>query len=70
VFLVVSCTDRFCYYLTGKLSSWSDAVKECRRFNADLVSIHSEADQEWIITNILTPQSLDEIYIGMNTEIS
>jgi hypothetical protein len=63
---VVSCTDNFCYYLTSKQLSWTEAVKECRKFNADLVSIHSEVDQQWIITNILTPQSLDEIYIGMN----
>ena len=49
----------------NKKLSWTEAVKECRKFNADLVSVHSGADQEWIITDILTPHSIDEIYIGM-----
>ncbi len=63
---MVSCTEHFCYYRTSKKTSWTEAVNECRRFNADLVSIHSQDDQDWIITNILIPQSLDEMYIGMN----
>ena len=48
------------------MKSWSEAVKMCRKFNADLVSIHGEPEQQWILDNILVPRSLEEIYIGMS----
>ena len=64
----VTCGDQYCYYLTSSKESWPEAVKQCRKFNADLVSIHNETENEWVVRNILTTQSLDEVHLGKSVQ--
>ena len=64
-FLAVTCNDQYCYYLTKSEKSWSEALEECRNFNADLLSIHNAADNQWISNKILAKQDVDQVHLGM-----
>lgn len=62
--LVVFCGEQYCYYLMNFKKPWTEAIHECRKFNADIVSIHDDAENQWITNNILTEGSVDEVHLG------
>uniref|UniRef100_A0A8C6Y530 Lymphocyte antigen 75 n=1 Tax=Naja naja TaxID=35670 RepID=A0A8C6Y530_NAJNA len=59
----------FCYMLKNNISSWNDSYQLCNELNSSLISIHSLADVELVITK-LHNDTKDKIWIGlMNKEI-
>ncbi|XP_029461442.1 lymphocyte antigen 75 [Rhinatrema bivittatum] len=59
--------NKFCYMLVNDQYSWNDASASCRDKNGDLISIHSLADVELIITK-LHNETKDEMWSGFNNE--
>ncbi|NXA40941.1 MRC2 protein, partial [Eudromia elegans] len=53
-----------CYRLVGEKRSWQDAKKTCLRSGADLVSIHTLAELEFVTKQI--KQDVEELWIGLN----
>ena len=43
---------------------WFAAHEECRRFHADLVSIHDANENAWITNTILREQNIDQVHLG------
>jgi hypothetical protein len=60
----VTCNDEFCYYLGRAKKTWTEALQGCRNFNADLVSIHSEDEWQFIVDKIIAPQSIESVHLG------
>uniref|UniRef100_A0A2D4HWA4 Lymphocyte antigen 75 n=1 Tax=Micrurus lemniscatus lemniscatus TaxID=129467 RepID=A0A2D4HWA4_MICLE len=59
----------FCYMLKNNIASWNDSYQLCNELNSSLISIHSLADVELVITK-LHNDTKDKIWIGlMNKEI-
>ncbi|MGH0136656.1 UNVERIFIED_CONTAM: hypothetical protein FKN15_062119 [Acipenser sinensis] len=42
--------NKFCYKLQSQEQSWKDSLTACRSSNADLISVHSLADVELLLT--------------------
>lgn len=63
-FLVVTCIENFCYYLLKSRRHWFTAHEECRKFHANLVSIHSASENEYIANGILREENIDEVHLG------
>jgi lymphocyte antigen 75 len=42
----------FCYLLANESSSWDAAHLKCKAFGADLISMHSLADVEVVVTKL------------------
>ena len=61
---VVTCNDHYCYYLLKSIVRWNVALAECRRFNADLLSIRDSSENEWIVDNILKTQAISSVHLG------
>ena len=61
---VVTCNDHSCYYLLKSTVSWNVALAECRRFNADLLSVHDSSEKDWIVGNILQTQAISRVHLG------
>ncbi|XP_053116643.1 lymphocyte antigen 75 isoform X2 [Hemicordylus capensis] len=53
----------FCYSLWNETASWEDAKKLCQANNTDLISIHSLADVELVVTK-LHNEMRDKIWMG------
>ncbi|XP_028409028.1 uncharacterized protein LOC114531613 isoform X2 [Dendronephthya gigantea] len=60
----VTCNDKFCYYLTYTKKTWREALRECRNFNAELLSIHSE-EENVLISGFIQPQAIDSVHLGL-----
>ncbi|XP_026530150.1 lymphocyte antigen 75-like [Notechis scutatus] len=59
----------FCYMLKNNIASWNDSYQLCNELNSSLISIHSLADVELVITK-LHNDTKDKIWIGLiNKEI-
>uniref|UniRef100_A0A8C9TTG1 Mannose receptor C-type 2 n=1 Tax=Scleropages formosus TaxID=113540 RepID=A0A8C9TTG1_SCLFO len=53
-----------CYRLTAEKQTWEDAQKTCQKMEANLVSIHTLSELEFIIRNL--KKSVDELWIGLH----
>uniref|UniRef100_A0A8C5SS48 Lymphocyte antigen 75 n=1 Tax=Laticauda laticaudata TaxID=8630 RepID=A0A8C5SS48_LATLA len=54
----------FCYMLKNNIASWNDSYQLCNELNSSLISIHSLADVELVITK-LHNDTKDKIWIGL-----
>ncbi|XP_034742579.1 macrophage mannose receptor 1b isoform X3 [Etheostoma cragini] len=54
-----------CFHLHRTLQTWSDAQRECRKEDGDLVSIRNVEDQSFVISQLGFGTS-DELWIGLN----
>ncbi|ELW47108.1 Lymphocyte antigen 75 [Tupaia chinensis] len=55
----------FCYLLVNESDSWDNAQKKCRAFGTDLISIHSLADIEVVVTKLHNGDVKEETWIGL-----
>ncbi|XP_054907907.1 C-type mannose receptor 2 [Poeciliopsis prolifica] len=53
-----------CYKLSSEKSDWNVAQKTCQKMDANLVSIHTLPEMEFIIRNI--KKDLDQVWIGLH----
>ncbi|KAL4659299.1 C-type mannose receptor 2-like [Arapaima gigas] len=53
-----------CYRLTADKETWEDALKTCQKMEANLVSIHTLSELEFIIRNL--KKGVDELWIGLH----
>ncbi|XP_046570815.1 uncharacterized protein LOC124279057 [Haliotis rubra] len=51
-----------CYFLSNTVKSWPDALSDCRRQGADLLSIHSDEENTYISTSVTQGTA----WIGLN----
>ncbi|XP_029309190.1 macrophage mannose receptor 1-like [Cottoperca gobio] len=54
-----------CFHLHRTALTWSDAQRECRKENGELVNIRNVEDQSFVISQ-LGYASTDELWIGLN----
>uniref|UniRef100_A0A8C9WXJ1 Mannose receptor, C type 1b n=1 Tax=Sander lucioperca TaxID=283035 RepID=A0A8C9WXJ1_SANLU len=54
-----------CFHLHRATQTWSDAQRECRKEDGDLVSIRNVEDQSFVISQLGFGTS-DELWIGLN----
>ncbi|XP_067670563.1 von Willebrand factor D and EGF domain-containing protein-like [Haliotis asinina] len=54
-------TDR-CYFLSNTNKSWPDALSDCQRQGADLLSIHNDEENTYVSTSI----TQERTWIGLN----
>ncbi|XP_061464651.1 lymphocyte antigen 75 [Rhineura floridana] len=59
--------NRFCYMLMNRSTSWKDAYQLCNASDSSLISIHSLADVELVITK-LHNETKDKVWIGFINE--
>ncbi|KAM6174259.1 lymphocyte antigen 75 isoform 1-T1 [Erethizon dorsatum] len=60
----------FCYLLVNESGSWDEAQIKCKAFSGDLISIHSLADVEVVVTKLHNGDAQEEIWTGLkNTNI-
>ncbi|XP_007455042.1 PREDICTED: lymphocyte antigen 75-like isoform X2 [Lipotes vexillifer] len=55
----------FCYLLVNESDSWDKAHMKCKTFSSDLISIHSLADVELIVTKLHNGDAKEEIWTGL-----
>nr|XP_033800440.1 lymphocyte antigen 75 isoform X1 [Geotrypetes seraphini] len=60
-------SNKFCYMLVNDQYSWQEASLSCKNKSGDLISIHSLADIELILTK-LHNETGDEIWSGFSNE--
>ncbi|KAI1896444.1 hypothetical protein AGOR_G00094860 [Albula goreensis] len=53
-----------CYRLTAEKMGWDEAQKTCQRMDANLISIHTLPELEFIIRNL--KKDVDELWIGLH----
>nr|XP_031534326.1 lymphocyte antigen 75 isoform X1 [Vicugna pacos] len=57
--------DGFCYLLVNESDSWGKAHMKCKTFSSDLISIHSLADVEVVVTKLHNGDAKEEIWTGL-----
>ncbi|XP_057601089.1 lymphocyte antigen 75 [Hippopotamus amphibius kiboko] len=57
--------DGFCYLLVNESDSWDDAHMKCKNISSDLISIHSLADIEVVVTKLHGGDTKEEIWTGL-----
>nr|XP_058911335.1 lymphocyte antigen 75 isoform X2 [Kogia breviceps] len=55
----------FCYLLVNESDSWDKAHMKCKTFSSDLISIHSLADVELVVTELHNGDAKEEIWTGL-----
>ncbi|XP_036714400.1 lymphocyte antigen 75 isoform X2 [Balaenoptera musculus] len=55
----------FCYLLVNESDSWDKAHMKCKTFSSDLISIHSLADVELVVTKLHNGDAKEEIWTGL-----
>ncbi|XP_069351096.1 lymphocyte antigen 75 [Eulemur rufifrons] len=55
----------FCYLLVNESESWDEAHVKCEAFSSDLISIHSLADVEVVVTKLHNGDAKEEIWLGL-----
>ncbi|XP_037704896.1 lymphocyte antigen 75 isoform X6 [Choloepus didactylus] len=55
----------FCYLLVNESDSWDKAHMKCRDLSSDLISIHSLADVEVVVTKLHNGDAKEEIWTGL-----
>ncbi|XP_059872709.1 CD302 antigen isoform X2 [Delphinus delphis] len=55
----------FCYLLVNESDSWDKAHMKCKTFSSDLISIHSLADVELIVTKLHNGDAKEEVWTGL-----
>ncbi|XP_040827549.1 lymphocyte antigen 75 [Ochotona curzoniae] len=55
----------FCYRLGNESDSWDNAHMKCKALSSDLLSIHSLADVEVVITKLHNEDAKEEIWTGL-----
>nr|XP_020037336.1 lymphocyte antigen 75 [Castor canadensis] len=55
----------FCYLLANESGSWNEAHMKCKTFSGDLISIHSLADVEVVVTKLHSGDVKEEIWTGL-----
>ncbi|XP_035262568.1 C-type mannose receptor 2-like isoform X2 [Anguilla anguilla] len=53
-----------CYRLTAEKKDWEEAQKTCQRTDANLISIHTLPELEFVIRNL--KKDVDELWIGLH----
>ncbi|KAJ8414330.1 hypothetical protein AAFF_G00052000 [Aldrovandia affinis] len=53
-----------CYRLTAEKKDWGEAQKTCQRMEANLISIHTLPELEFVIRNL--KKDVDELWIGLH----
>ncbi|OWK00098.1 LY75, partial [Cervus elaphus hippelaphus] len=57
--------DGFCYLLVNESDSWDKAHTTCQTFSSDLISIHSLADVEVVVTKLHNGDAEEEMWTGL-----
>ncbi|XP_012583650.1 PREDICTED: lymphocyte antigen 75 [Condylura cristata] len=55
----------FCYLLANESDSWDKAHTKCKSYSSDLISIHSLADVEVVVTKLHGGDAKEEIWTGL-----
>ncbi|XP_036109661.1 lymphocyte antigen 75 isoform X3 [Molossus molossus] len=55
----------FCYLLANESDSWDLAHAKCKAFGSDLISIHSLADVEVVVTKLHNGDAKEETWTGL-----
>ncbi|XP_077010081.1 lymphocyte antigen 75 isoform X1 [Tamandua tetradactyla] len=55
----------FCYLLVNEHDSWDEAHMKCKVLSSDLISIHSLADVEVVVTKLHNGDAKEEIWTGL-----
>ncbi|XP_041487504.1 lymphocyte antigen 75 isoform X2 [Microtus oregoni] len=55
----------FCYLLANESGTWDAAHSKCSAFGSDLISIHSLADLEVVVTKLHSGDVKEEIWTGL-----
>ncbi|XP_008843960.1 lymphocyte antigen 75 isoform X1 [Nannospalax galili] len=55
----------FCSLLLNESASWDEAYLKCKAFGGDLISIHSLADVEVVVTKLHSEDVKEEIWTGL-----
>jgi len=55
-----------CFYFNDALETWHEARQQCNELNAELTSIHSDEELEFISNLIRSNQPTDYVYFGGN----
>ncbi|KAG8510443.1 Lymphocyte antigen 75, partial [Galemys pyrenaicus] len=55
----------FCYLLANESDSWDKAHMKCKNSSSDLISIHSLADVEVVVTKLHSGDAKEEIWTGL-----
>uniref|UniRef100_A0ABI7Z057 Lymphocyte antigen 75 n=1 Tax=Felis catus TaxID=9685 RepID=A0ABI7Z057_FELCA len=58
----------FCYLLVNESDSWDKAHMKCKALSSDLISIHSLADVEVVVTKLHHGDAKEEIWTGLKNE--
>ncbi|XP_030885758.1 secretory phospholipase A2 receptor [Leptonychotes weddellii] len=58
----------FCYLLVNESDSWDKAHTKCKALSGDLISIHSLADVEVVVTKLHNGDAKEEIWIGLKNK--
>ncbi|XP_072607791.1 lymphocyte antigen 75 isoform X2 [Vulpes vulpes] len=58
----------FCYLLVNESDSWDQAQTKCKALSSDLISIHSLADVEVVVTKLHNGDAKEEIWIGLKNK--
>ncbi|GAB1286358.1 Lymphocyte antigen 75 [Apodemus speciosus] len=58
-------SNGFCYLLANDSGPWDAARLKCKAFGADLISIHSLADVEVVVTKLHSGDVKEEIWTGL-----
>ncbi|KAM7247234.1 hypothetical protein CapIbe_001187 [Capra ibex] len=57
--------DGFCYLLVNESDTWDKAHTTCQTFSSDLISIHSLADMEVVVTKLHNGDAEGETWTGL-----
>ncbi|XP_066202573.1 lymphocyte antigen 75 isoform X2 [Saccopteryx leptura] len=58
-------SNGFCYLLGNESGSWDTAQMKCKAFSSDLISIHSLADVEVVVTKLHNGDTKEETWTGL-----
>ncbi|XP_066135601.1 lymphocyte antigen 75 isoform X3 [Saccopteryx bilineata] len=58
-------SNGFCYLLVNESGSWDTAQMKCKAFSSDLISIHSLADVEVVVTKLHNGDTKEETWTGL-----
>ncbi|XP_049744742.1 lymphocyte antigen 75 isoform X2 [Elephas maximus indicus] len=60
-------TNGFCYLLANESDSWAEAHAKCKALSSDLISIHSLADVEVVVSKLHNGDAKEEVWTGLKS---